>query len=54
MHICAPNFAYDNIYNKLPNHGFARDLAWQIIENGDNIVKLSLDGTGLYQGFKFF
>ena len=54
MHICAPNFAYDNIYNELPNHGFARDLAWQIIENGDNIVKLSLDGIGLYQGFKFF
>ena len=53
MHVCAPNFGEDKILNKLDNHGFCRDLDWDVLEYRSDFAKLSLDGIGSYDDVKF-
>ena len=53
MHVCAPNFGEDNIFHNLGNHGFARDLIWEIVDYGNDFAKLSLDGIDIYEDVKF-
>lgn len=54
MHVCAPNFGGDKIYNNLAKHGFARDRNWTIEESSENFIKLSLKGEEEYENLLFF
>ena len=49
MHVCAPNFGADEIFDSLANHGFARDLDWEVIGKSENAISLKLDGIGYYE-----
>ena len=43
MHVCLPNFGPDSKHG-LNQHGFGRELTWQIINQTQNQVELELDG----------
>lgn len=49
MHPCLPQFGTSEI-NDLMVHGYARDLAWKIIEEDQNRIILALDGYFGYEG----
>lgn len=49
MHPCLPQFGTSEI-NDLMVHGYARDLAWKIIEEDQNSIILALDGHFGYEG----
>lgn len=53
MHICAPNFGLDNTLKSLPSHGFGRDLLWEVLEQREDFIKLSLDGVDTYKEVRF-
>lgn len=53
MHVCAPNFGIDDRLNTLPSHGFGRDLLWEVVEQKEDFIKLTLDGIGVYENVKF-
>lgn len=53
MHVCAPNFGVDERLNTLPSHGFGRDLLWEIIQQQEDFVKLSLEGIEDYEDVSF-
>ncbi|WP_073997269.1 aldose epimerase family protein [Anaerococcus urinomassiliensis] len=55
MHVCAPNFSADKIFNKLPSHGFCRDRDWKIEDSNDSAIRLSLsiEGEGDYEDVLF-
>ncbi len=54
MHVCAPNFGEDEILHDLANHGFARDLNWNVDDYGKDYVSLSLDGIKFYKDIRFY
>lgn len=53
MHPCAPNFGANATGLDLDQHGFARDMDWEIDEKAQSYVRLSLDGIKDYEGVKF-
>ncbi|MBM0045672.1 aldose epimerase [Anaerococcus sp. mt242] len=53
MHVCAPNFGVDDTLNSLPSHGFGRDLLWEVLEQRESFIKLSLEGVESYKDVKF-
>lgn len=53
MHVCAPNFGPDEILNELPQHGYGRDEEWEVVEEGEDYIKLSLKGQGSYENVTF-
>ena len=53
MHICAPNFGPDEILGELAQHGYGRDLEWEVLEESENSIKLELKGQGAYEKVRF-
>ena len=53
MHVCAPNFGPDEILHELAQHGYGRDEEWDITEEAEDYIKLSLAGKGSYKDVKF-
>lgn len=43
LHVCLPNFGPDNKFD-LNQHGFGRELTWQVIKQSANRVVLLLEG----------
>lgn len=46
-HVCYPNFGIDTVVG-LPAHGFARDVAWEVVMRDDFSVILKVDGEKPY------
>ena len=53
MHICAPNFGANNTDLELDQHGFARDLEWEVIDQKESSILLKLDGIKDYENVEF-
>ncbi len=51
-HICLPNFGDPGNVPDLVQHGFGRDLPWDVITQSDAAVTLGLQGFGAYQGLE--
>lgn len=53
MHPCVPNFGQDEISN-LPQHGFARDEYWDVLDSSPDCLDLKLEGIEGYEEVYFY
>ncbi|MDD7305094.1 MAG: aldose epimerase [Peptoniphilaceae bacterium] len=53
MHPCLPNFSNDEIFG-LPQHGFGRDVGWDVLSSGKDYVDLKYCGEDIYKDVYFY